>query len=627
MVLRAQQPFEVGLGEANIQLSRLQQAQAQWQLGGRNSALGHVFKQFRRAKARMEDSPLIDVGQANELAPDLPEPITEPIKLSVLQDLIAENELQTTLRKRIAAGPDDWASAGQGFLMNLGVHMMDPLEFMAGGFASMGVGALGKAMMAGRFTKSARAIKMGKALAHGDKVTYARLATEGLLGEAAIEPFLIAGTLDDHQDVDIMNSFISVAGGSLGFAALIRGASEVPTLLSKFGENAVGAYHRVSTGQLMYGKKVRTDKITKQVVEEAHNAGPSDLIPDTHITSRSGDRRIEVNHQSKSLTPKHDLDALPSATYDKVRGERWFIPHRLAGGIGTDKRSILNAINPGKYLGDGITLTDNPMTANGYASHSMLKFKGNIYEARPFPEGGLINIHNIDFETIKPRSGERKHAEMMLRDLGLNKTEIQKVLKNSPTYLEAMDRLVGLMNAGRLKGVQGTKLIKLQDWFMEKVVPGDAALYRNNMTAGVGHKAHNALYIKKSTLDRLEKKGKKGYEVIDEYEPNPDFNKRPSKAELTEFAEDYANPKTDRYYDSDAATELESVGLNPMDDPAVAELNEITQSHRDTLKAMDEAGELDAADRALLEELDEMTAAHEQELEIAKDGFNCQLGL
>lgn len=625
MTIRALDPIELGLGEANIELSRLQQAQAQWQLGGRNTGLGHVFKQFRRAKARMEDSPLIDVKQANELAPDLPEPITEPIKLSVLQDLIAENELQTTLRKRIAAGPDDWVSAGQGFLMNMGVHMMDPLEFMAGGFASMGVGALGKAMMAGRFTKSASAIKMGEALAHGDKVTYARLATEGLLGEAAIEPFLIAGTLDDHQDVDIMNSFISVAGGSLGFAALMRGVAEVPTLLSKFGENAAGAYHRVSTGQLMYGKKVRADKVTKQVVEEAHNAGPSEKIPDTNITSKSGERTIDVNHKSQNITPRSQIEG-PSFALQRARDTRWYIPHRLAGGIGTDERSILNAINPGKYLGGkGITLTDNPMTANGYASHSMLKSKGNIYEVAPFPDSKLVNIQHIDYETIPPKSTARQLASAQLTKLGLNKTEVQKVLKNNPTYLEAMDRLIALKNQGKLKGVKD--IGELQDWFIENVTRGDAVAYRNTKTAGVDHKPQNLLYIKPSTIERLQKKGKSVFKTLDEYEPNSDFNKRPSKAELTEFAEDYANPKTDRYYDSDAATELESVGLNPMDDPAVAELNEITQSHRDTLKAMDEAGELDAADRALLEELDEMTAAHEQELEIAKDGFNCQLGL
>jgi hypothetical protein len=257
----------------------------------------------------------------------------------------------------------------------------------------------------------------------------------------------------------------------------------------------------------------------------------------------------------------------------------------------------------------------------------MLKTKGNVYEVRPFPEGGLINIHNIDFETIKPRSGERKHAEMMLRDLGLNKTEVQKVLKNNPTYLEALDRLVALSNADRLKGVQGTKLIKLQDWFMENVVPGDAALYRNNMTAGVGHKAQNALYIKKSTLDRMGKKQKQALEVLDQYEPNADFNKRPTKAELQEFAEDYANPTTDRYHDADAAAELESTSLNPVNDPAVAELNEIVEGHKETLKAMDEAGELDADDLQLFEELDEMSAVHEKELEIARDGFNCQIGL
>ena len=601
--------FELGLGDV---------AGASFQLAQRDTALNHGIKKLRRMELEKEDSPLIQPDQANEMAPGLPIPFSNPIKLSVLQDIVAENELRTELQRKIALGPNTVFSKITQFGAALLAHAMDPFEFAAGALAGTAIGALGEWMIAGKTAvRSERMVKMGVALTRGDKVSFTRLATEGVAGNLAIEPALYKGTIEDHQDATIFNSAVSVIGGGLGFAAAIKGLSVVPEYISRFGKMAVENHLRAADARVSGGKKTNVREMTKIFVEESHHSGPKADMVEPHLVGKNSGEILDMEHVHNPLNGETINTVSPSDALGEVTKRRWFIPSRL-------KRpdiDTLNTINTGKDFGRGITLTDNPLIANGVASHSTLNAPGSIHEVKL---DGINQITDMDTTHIKNRSGDRTRLKNDLTNIGLSKSEVAHVLKNEPSWMQAWERILALKQAGKLKGVQFVE--PLQERFMD-LVPGEAVKYETSSTLGIKHQPQNNIHIKRSTIEKLSSKDKVPFTQLEQYDADPIYNKKMTREQYEDLANDYGNKETDRYYDKEVAQAYEKIDLNPLENPKVKEFDELFQENKKIIDDLAKGEELTPDELAMKEHLDTIESTHAKELEISNDAYNCQIGL
>lgn len=621
MGLRGQiaDPLDLSESIVDLNLSRMDQAGAAFQLAQRDTAMLHSFKQIRRMKLEAEDSPLILPDQANEMAPDIPKPFEEPIKLSVLQDIIAEHELQKDLQFKIALGPQDLLSTGMQFGASLLAHALDPIEFGAGALMTPATSAIGSRMITSSIAGAGKVPisvgRIGVALARSDKATFARLATEGLAGNLAVEPFIYAGTIADHQDANIYDSFVSVVGGSLGFAAAIKGLSLMPSYVAKLGSAAVGAHTRVSVGQFGAGKKVTTSKMTKALIKESYEGGPRADMEVGGLVSKKTGAILDMEHDHRPFDASAELGS--SKVVPKLKGRRWYIASR------SKKANIepLQTMSTGRQFGSGITLSDNPVITNGVASNSTLKNPGSVYEV---DLDNISYVTDLDNQILAPKSHARKNLGESLKNIGLNKSEVTTVLKNSPTYMQAWDRLRLLHSSGKLKGVEGADIIKLDEKF-SNMVPGDALKYETSSTLGVDHRPQNNLFIKKSTLEWMDKKGKAPFRQVDRYDANPEFNRLPTKQELGELSKDYQSKETDRFHDREAIEEYNS--LNPANDPVVGEVNEIFQANKKALDDLAAADEFIPEELEVYERIQRVEAEHIKEMEISREAYNCRIGI
>lgn len=603
----------------DFKLGYMEQAGAAFQLAARDTAMVQLMKKFRRMQLEQEDSPLIQPDQANELVPGLPRPFENPVKLSVLQDIQAEHDLRTTLERKITLGPEGVKSSATQLSASLLAHAMDPIEFAAGALMTPAVGAMGSRMIsasvAGKLPIAAG--RIGVALARSDRLTFTRLATEGIAGNLLAEPLIYAGTLEDHQDANIYNSAVSVIGGGLGFAAAIKGLSVLPEFISRFGAMNVENHTRAATAQLNGGKKLSVNKMTENVVQEAMEGAPRADMPSQVLKSRVDKAELDMNYKHTGYDAETMRTRSPSEAFVRTKQRRWFIPV-------SNKSPMIKpgfTLNPGKNLGKGITLTDNPLIANGMASHSSLKAEGSLHEV------SMDKIHHItdlDNNYVLRRSPERRNFEKGLKDMGFNKTEIAYVVKNEPTWMEALERVGELKRQDKLKGVQFIE--PLEDKVVD-LIPGSALKYEMNTTLGIKHQPQNAIFIKQSELERLYQSEKTPFTKVNQYDADASFNKKLTEEQYNELAADYKNPQTDRYYDKTAVTDYETRALNPTEDPKVNEIEEIFQENKKVIKKLAETEDLTKEELEIVDRIEEIEASHQKELEISQDAYNCQLGV
>jgi hypothetical protein len=293
-------------------------------------------------------SKVLSVEEANNLYPNVEKPFSQPINEAVAFQLNEEGKKRQLLQQKIADGPGGSFYKGA---VNLGAglvaHALDPVEFGVGAFAGMGIGKLGQIAAAGRFGQGA--VATGQVLSKGGFIAE---ATEGILGNALLEPAMYAQSQEAQLDYTIQDAFVSIVGGGLAAPSAIYGIKAGFNQLRKISPNSFGLGQKASIGQLHDGKVPNVDSIKESYDELLYAEPPKDAI--------KGPVRSEYSFEQVDI---------PS-----IKQRPMYASPVQHGAMDTGTRVV------GEYHGDGIYLTDNPNIANNAAVHSMEEAQSNVHE-------------------------------------------------------------------------------------------------------------------------------------------------------------------------------------------------------------------------------------------------------
>jgi hypothetical protein len=280
----------------------------------------------------------------NEKYPGMAVPFNKPMSDVAAFHLHEETQKRNDLQRIISEGPKGtFYNQVTNIGANLVAHALDPVEFGVGtlaGFGIKGVGMLIKGSQAA--ASSAGIAKFGEALT---KSSFAVEATEGILGNAALEPAMYQQQKRAQVDYGIEDAFLSVVGGGLAMPVLKKAFHSVIGL----PDSVTGMAWKSSIGQAQEGFRP-TPELHAQAYNDIAFKNP-DNIPVGSVRAEYKFSPMDVAaHQDKTFY--------------------------MAGASINESKTI------GDFLGEGSYLTDNPNFANNIAAHPMDDSIGDVFEVK-----------------------------------------------------------------------------------------------------------------------------------------------------------------------------------------------------------------------------------------------------
>jgi hypothetical protein len=334
-----------------------------------------LFRLFDEGDEEDDNVTLISPETLNKEVPDLPIPIADPMTRRDF-NLIKKGHEKRMLEQSIAsAGPNDYLQVGMNFGASILAHASDPLEIGAG-LATGGIFTLAKGVQLGARSGSIlRGLRSAQRLRTLEsKVPFRALkrdVLEGIVGNAAVEPVVLAASRADNADYDVFDSVQGIALGTIGFAGvkygIHKGFEFARSLKGKQGE----MLDEVSRAQFLNDKKVDVDPMMN------------------HFLSETNARPVKDSMPMGSVRPVKRNIPFVEKTEADLRGTDLFaVNHRGRAEIHKD-----SMVKYEEDFGDTVVhLTEDPDFANGSANRtSGSSNKGKIIRVTA-GEQNLINL-------------------------------------------------------------------------------------------------------------------------------------------------------------------------------------------------------------------------------------------
>lgn len=307
--------------------------------------------------------------EANEKYPYVELKFDQPINETAAHFLNEEAYRKHELRQTIENGPT--GSGFVNFVAGSVAHLLDPVEFAAGALTGMGL-----TRVAGQVAKSSAGAlgNLAKTIAQPSTVagTFAREATENVIGNAVAETYIVNRAERARIDYGIQDAFVnSVAAGILG-GGLSTGI--------KYGAKGLNS---------IIGKsEIATDIALKGTVSQLEaNVKPTPGVVETAWRDLAyGEPKLSAVSNTNYVFKPVNLADIPNQSF--------FAPTKMTNSMDGGTRKF------GHDFGDGITLTDNPNIANNIAGNALEDGVTSIAEMR-ISEARLIDldepIQNVPF--------------------------------------------------------------------------------------------------------------------------------------------------------------------------------------------------------------------------------------
>jgi len=262
----------------------------------------------------------------------------EFMKMSVAKRLSEQQMERVNLDKEIASGP-------KGFFMGLATfgsqavpHFIDPVNLGA----SLLTGGVFNLLAAG--TKLGRAIGVGAQYVTYEQ-SFARSLAEGIVGNLAVEPFVLVANRQELQDYTAYDSLVNASIGAFGFAGLRYGGGKVFRYFAQGKAANHAAMFKVAAGQLMRNEPVNLEPFRKAAVGE---------INGKQVTS----------YQWTRVDNPNDVE--------------WYMPAENATNNIENARGII----VGQDLGNAVYLVMNRNRANGYSASNIRGYDGSYHAVK-----------------------------------------------------------------------------------------------------------------------------------------------------------------------------------------------------------------------------------------------------
>lgn len=399
--------------------------------------------------------------EANEKYPYVELKFDQPINETAAHFLNEEAYRKHELRQTIENGPT--GSGFVNFVAGSVAHVLDPVEFGAGaalsGLASLG-GYLARSS-ATTLGKTLRAIAQPSTVAG----TFAREATENVIGNAVAETYIVNRAERARIDYGIQDAFVnSVAAGILG-GGLSTGI--------KYGAKGLNS---------IIGKsEIATDIALKGTVSQLEaNVKPTPGVVETAWRDLAyGEPKLSAVSNTNYVFKPVNLVDIPNQSF--------FAPTKMTNSMDGGTRKF------GHDFGDGITLTDNPNIANNIAGHALEDGVTSIAEMR-ISEARLIDL-DTPTTSLDPSIVALKDA------LPEN---MRPLFENIETLRQGVDNVRAAIDEGSLKDVDFENMndaIKAAgfDGYKLSVAEGKQKFNQIHLFPESGNKAQAAGYRKVDT--------------------------------------------------------------------------------------------------------------------------------
>lgn len=283
--------------------------------------------------------------ELNEKYPSMAVPFNKPMSDVAAFHLNEETQKRNDLQRIISDGPKGtFYNQAVNIGASLVAHAVDPVEFGTGALAGLGIQGVGALLKGSQAALTSSLVaKTGDVLS---KSGFVAEATEGILGNAVLEPFMYQQQQRAQVDYGIEDAFISVVGGGLAMPVLKKAFKSVAGL----PDSLVGMTYKSSIGQAQAGFKP-TPELHAKAYNDIAFKNPSEGAP------------------LGSVRSEYKFSPMDNALHQ----EKTFY---MVGASINESKTI------GDFLGEGSYLTDNPNFANNIAAHPMDDSFGDVFEVR-----------------------------------------------------------------------------------------------------------------------------------------------------------------------------------------------------------------------------------------------------
>lgn len=452
--------------------------------------------------------------ELNSLHPGMPKPFTRPMNLQQAS-FIAEQQAEEMRRQQlINQGPKGLFYGALNFGAGLLPHALDPIELGAGYLVGAGLGVaaagsrIGVALGVRTTQATGIAARMGLPLMPttvGSTAlqTFGRTAVEGAVGNAVVEPLMMAAASKDMREYTAETFFMSTIGGAVGFAGARYGVSKAMSFAFERGKRIHSSLFKSTAAQLDNAQVVNTKEWVKSMIDETNIKPNPDL-------------GIRVDGKSDYVYAK------------KVNpvGDNVYVTFNRPTGTELKMSTLHNRI--GDDYGIGIYATTDPFVANGTAGRADLDVGGSIYR---------MKVSDVKMADLDLKFGD---------DANLDRAVVDWFAKNNIRGVE-------LNNKKTIKGiVEEARMLAGKNKISEKSFLGlkesfegrgfDGMTHDNSSWGGFDHRPANTHIF--FSADKLKKQG--------QFQANKEIVHKPSDKILTELREQQASKQNLTHYDREA---------------------------------------------------------------------------
>lgn len=348
------------LTEAASKLAGMDTFTANW---ARNTALDEM---------ESRGGPKMSPDELNKKYPNVEKPWTQPTSELVAFHLNEEGAQRNKLKQAMSEAPGSGFYKGTvNFSQGLLAHAMDPVEFGVGAFAAPIIsGAAGSvaARTAGGLSAAASVVAKGTGLGFD--------VAEGIIGNAALEPYQYSSAQRAQVDYSVSDSIISTIGGGAAFPLLKFGGVKAFSGLKNLPASTTLTAIKNGLGQIYSGKKPDIS-LARDTFDEIKFGGPKEGTVTGKVRS------------DYTFAPK---------TTEEFKSSPVFMASKQAGTLeGGTKIVSSESFGEGGLYG-----TDNPHHANATAAHSLDTDgpNGDIFQAR-LDDLNLLDITSKNKELIE----------------------------------------------------------------------------------------------------------------------------------------------------------------------------------------------------------------------------------